>query len=170
MRNPHGERYRVEPTLRHLAVAILVAALGAARRSANAERAAALHLLLGLAWLAIGSVGWVGSVITGSDRIFIGVVVIFALGTVVQSLIGAWSHLTPMSRPGGPDIHRVLLARADIGARLQVLVFNTGVTLVVAAVAGAPTGGSGVALIVRATLFALAKVTLPARPTRVEVA
>jgi hypothetical protein len=139
-------------------ILVLEGALRATRpRPKHPERAASLHLLLGLVWLAVGSVLWTTSVILSSDRILTTVVVVLALGTVVQSLIGAWSHLTPMSKSGGPDVHRGSLARADMGARSQVLVLNVGVGLAVAASAGAPTATASIVLVVGATLFALAK-------------
>ena len=127
------------------------------RRPTRPERAAGAHLILSLAWLSIGGVLATIAVSVGSDRLFVTVVVVLALGTVLQALVGAWSHLTPMAAPGGPEIHRALLARADLGALWQVIAFNGGVAIVLAATLGLPGSTVGLALTIAATLFAIAK-------------
>jgi hypothetical protein len=127
------------------------------RRPARPERAAGAHLILALAWLMIGGLASVIGVGVASDRLLTTVVVVVALGTVVQSLVGAWSHLTPMAAPGGPEVHRMLLARADVGAWPQVVAFNLGVALVAAATLGTLGVSAGIALVLGATLFAIAK-------------
>jgi hypothetical protein len=127
------------------------------RRPARPERTAGAHLVLALSWLVVGGVVATVAVCVGSDRQLTTVVVVLALGTVLQSLLGAWSHLTPMAAPGGPEVHRLLLARADVGARIQLVAFNVGVILTAAATLGAPGAALGIALIVGATLFAIAK-------------
>jgi hypothetical protein len=140
-----------------VAVALEGALRSVRRRPARPERAAGAHLILGLVWLVIGGLAAVAGVGVASDRLLTTVVVVVALGTVVQSLVGAWGHLTPMATPGGPEVHRTLLARADVGAWPQVIAFNLGVVLVAAATLGAPGTAAGIALVLGATLFAIAK-------------
>jgi nitrite reductase (NO-forming) len=137
------------------------------RRPSRPERAAAAHLILALAWLVAGGLASTIGVILVSDRLLTMMVVMVTLGTVVQSLVGAWSHLTPMAAPGGPEVHRLLLARADVGAWPQVVAFNLGVALVAAAALGAPSVAAGIALVLGAALFAITKgrvVRLPEPP------
>ena len=114
-----------------------MAVLALRRRSEHAERAASMHLIASLSWLAVGSVSWAAAAAAGGiDTRLLALVSVFAIGVVVQALLGAWSHLLPMASLGGPDVHRRLLARADRFAIPQVAVYNVGTALLTAAAGG----------------------------------
>lgn len=116
---------------------VAMAVLALRRRPEHAEVAAASHLIAALTWLALGSAAWTAMTAAGtSDRYLLAVVAAIALGTVIQALLGAWSHLVPMAATGGPEAHRRRLARADLLVAPQVAAFNLAVAVVVGAAAG----------------------------------
>jgi len=115
---------------------------------------AAKHLLLGLAWFETGSIALAAVLARGLDAFATfrePFLVIFALGWAIQTLLGAWLYLLPMSRPGHPDERRRQLAAIELGGGVQLLALNAGVLLLALAGAGWVSGtvgavGSGLAL------------------------
>jgi nitrite reductase (NO-forming) len=106
----------------------------------------AKHLLLALGWFSAGSVwlavglfrgvGW----FTGATDVFI---VIFAGGWILQTLLGAWQYLLPMSRPGHPERRRAELAAIEWGGTVQLVALNLGLAML--ALAAGTSGSSGLA-------------------------
>lgn len=115
---------------------------------------AAKHLLLGLAWFETGSIALAAVLARGLDAFATfrePFLAIFALGWAIQTLLGAWLYLLPMSRPGHPDERRRQLAAIELGGGVQLLALNAGVLLLALAGAGWVSGtvgavGSGLAL------------------------
>lgn len=107
----------------------------------------AKHLLLALGWFAAGTIWLVGALIrgaawfAGADELF---VVVFAGGWILQTVLGAWQYLLPMSRPGHPDQRRSSLAAVEWGGTVQLVALNVG--LVLLAVAASRTGASVLAI------------------------
>lgn len=148
-------------------VGVAVFAVRAAlSRPPAAEAGAASFLMGGIAWMlaAAALLAW----LTATDAIVErggAIVAAVAAGVVVQSLLGAWSYLVPMRAPGGPHVHRALLARASRGAPVQTAVLNVGVA---ALVAGGWSGTAiwsraGAVLLAAAVVVVIAKVSLPPR-------
>jgi nitrite reductase (NO-forming) len=108
----------------------------------------AKHLLLALGWFAAGAVWLLVALIrgvqwfAGADDLF---VVVFAGGWILQTLLGAWQYLLPMSRPGHPDERRASLAAVEWGGTVQLVAFNVG--LVLLALAASRSGASGLATV-----------------------
>jgi nitrite reductase (NO-forming) len=108
----------------------------------------AKHLLLALGWFAAGTIWLVGALIrgaswfAGADDLF---VVVFAGGWILQTLLGAWQYLLPMSRPGHPDQRRASLAAVEWGGTVQLVALNVG--LVLLAIAASRTGASVLATV-----------------------
>lgn len=125
------------------------------------ERAAGLHLGASVAWLvAAAAGGFVAVAAARLDTVQLGLVVAVTLGVAVQALLGTWSYLLPVSAPGGAEVRRKRLARTRVGGGAQVASFNAGAVLAVAAASGTlpgAAGGVGLALVVAAGLFSLAK-------------
>ena len=68
--------------------------------------AAAFHMLAAFAWFVVGSVGLAVALVhgaAGADRYREVFLTAFVGGWLVQVLLGAWSYLLPMARPGHPD-------------------------------------------------------------------
>ena len=123
----------------------------------------AKHLLLALGWFAAGAVWLLVALIrgvqwfAGADDLF---VVVFAGGWILQTLLGAWQYLLPMSRPGHPDERRASLAAVEWGGTVQLVALNVG--LVLLALAASRSGASvlatvGAALALVGTAMALIK-------------
>lgn len=93
---------------------------------------AAKHLVAALAWFIVGSLALVWVMRDGAEGVdafrdpFLA---IFVLGWVVQTLLGAWEYLLPMSRPGHPEDRRRWLTSIEAGGVLQVVALNLGVVL-----------------------------------------
>jgi hypothetical protein len=85
---------------------------------------------------------------------------VFVGGWVLQTLLGAWQYLLPMSRPGHPDERRRFLAVMEFARGLQLLALNAG--LVLTALRGAgwvsdTLGSIGVGLAIGGGALALVK-------------
>ncbi|MDP9327427.1 MAG: hypothetical protein M3P10_04385 [Actinomycetota bacterium] len=108
----------------------------------------AKHLLLALGWFAAGALWLPVALIrgaqwfAGADDLF---VVVFAGGWILQTLLGAWQYLLPMSRPGHPDGRRASLAAVEWGGTVQLVALNMG--LVLLALAASRSGASALATI-----------------------
>ena len=124
---------------------------------------AARHLLAALVWLTVGTAWLLVALIrgvawfAGAGDLFI---VVFAGGWVLQTLLGAWLYLLPMSRPGHPDDRRSWLAAVEWGGTVQLVALNVGLALL--AVAASRRGASaaatvGVALALLGAVMALVK-------------
>lgn len=100
---------------------------------------AGLHMVCGVAWFTVGSAALMVSTLRGRagvDAFLTDFLVIFAIGWIVQVLLGAWSYLLPVGRPGDPSARRARLIAFEWAALLQVLIFNAGVFLMAARAAG----------------------------------
>ena len=119
----------------------------------------AKHLLLATGWFAIGAVWLPVALIrgpqwfAGADDLF---VIVFVGGWILQTLLGAWQYLLPVTRPGHPDERRGWLAAMEWGSTAQLVALNFG--LVLLAVAASRSGASDVATIGAA--FALVGATM----------
>jgi hypothetical protein len=58
------------------------------------------------------------------------VVVGGSAGFVFQAILGAWAFLLPSTRPPIPERRRRELVAMELAGRLQVIVYNTGLILV----------------------------------------
>jgi nitrite reductase (NO-forming) len=65
----------------------------------------------------------------GFDRFRSTYLVAFVGGWLVQVLLGAWSYLLPMARPGHPEARRRSLSAFEAAAPVQVAVLNAGLAL-----------------------------------------
>jgi nitrite reductase (NO-forming) len=121
----------------------------------------AKHLLLALAWFMAGALWLVvalirgGAWFAGADDLF---VVVFVGGWILQTLLGAWQYLLPMSRPGHPDERRASLAAVEWGGTVQLVAMNVG--LVLLALAAARSGASVLAAVGAASALAGATMAL----------
>ncbi|MGH2755956.1 MAG: hypothetical protein ACRDLB_16200 [Actinomycetota bacterium] len=92
---------------------------------------AAFHLVAAMGWALITTMALV-VILTQRDwaaaRDF--VVVGGAGGFAVQALMGAWSFLLPSTRAPVPQRRRVELVAMEVGGRAQLIVYNTGLILV----------------------------------------
>lgn len=124
---------------------------------------AAFHMMAGVAWFTAGSLGLARALLDGAagfDRFRPLFLTAFIGGWLVQVLLGAWSYLLPMARPGHPDERRRGLVVFEVGARTQVVVLNLGLLLVAGRGAGwlgATAGDLGTGLALAAGIFALTK-------------
>jgi nitrite reductase (NO-forming) len=124
---------------------------------------AAKHLLLALAWFVVGAIVLAVALARGTeafDRFREPYLAIFVVGWVLQTLLGAWQYLLPMAHPGHPDDRRRQLAAIEFGGRLQVVAYNAGVALLVAAGGGwlgGVAGAVGAGLALGGGALALAK-------------
>ena len=127
------------------AVAYAAGALGLAWMVVKAFRmprawpvpVAAKHLVCALGWFLVGALTlpWMlADDLVGSREPFLA---IFVCGWVLQTLLGAWQFLLPMSRPGHPDERRAWLSAIEVGGTVQVLALNAGVALLALGGAGA---------------------------------
>ncbi len=111
-------------------VVVVVAVLRIERRWS--VPVAAFHMIAGVGWFVAASIGlgWVlleGK--AGFDAYRPLFLVAFVGGWLVQVLLGAWSYLLPMGRPGHPQERRRSLAAFEMAAPLQVLLLNLGLVL-----------------------------------------
>ncbi|MEO8476239.1 MAG: hypothetical protein ABI572_04185 [Actinomycetota bacterium] len=100
---------------------------------------AAFHMLAGFAWFVAGSVGLAIALVDGAagfDRYREVFLSAFVGGWLVQVLLGAWSYLLPMARPGHPSERRRWLWVFERAAPAQVALLNAGLGLLVAVSAG----------------------------------
>jgi nitrite reductase (NO-forming) len=121
---------------------------------------AGFHMVSGVGWFAIGSI-WLAIAVARDQPMGRAFLDVFVLGWVVQVLIGAWSYLLPMMRPGDPGKHRSGLHALEVGGRTQVALLNAGVALLVMSDLGWWRGDMVGSLLAFAALaFALAKAWL----------
>ena len=119
----------------------------------------AKHLLLAVGWFAVGAVWLLVALIrgpqwfAGADDLFL---IMFVGGWILQTLLGAWQYLLPVTRPGHPDERRGWLAAMEWGSTAQLVALNLG--LVLLAIAATRSGASDVATIGAA--FALVGATM----------
>jgi nitrite reductase (NO-forming) len=124
---------------------------------------AALHMVAAVGWFVGGSLGLAWALVHGPegfDRFRTTFLVAFVVGWLVQVLLGAWSYLLPMGRPGHPDARRRSLAAFEMAAPVQVVLLNAGLALLLARGAGwvGPGAGDvGVVLTAAAITLALVK-------------
>ncbi len=125
--------------------------------------AAAFHMMAAVAWFVVGSLGLALALFDGEagfDRYRTMFLVAFVGGWLVQVLLGAWSYLLPMARPGHPSDRRRALAVFELAAPLQIVLLNGGLVLMAARAAGwigdGP-GRLGVAAALTGGAIALAK-------------
>lgn len=115
---------------------------------------AAKHLLLAFGWFVVGSLALAVALARGLDEVarfrepFLAT---FVVGWAIQTLLGAWLYLLPMSRPGHPEPRRRQLAAIELGWAIQLVALNAGVALLALAGAGWVSGtvgavGAGLAL------------------------
>ena len=101
--------------------------------------AAALHMLAAFGWFVVGSLGLAFALFRGAagadryQRVFL---VAFVAGWLVQVLLGAWSYLLPMARPGHPTDRRRWLSAFELAAPVQVALLNAGLLLLAGSGAG----------------------------------
>ncbi|MGZ4133421.1 MAG: hypothetical protein ACXVWF_10255 [Actinomycetota bacterium] len=94
---------------------------------------AGLHMVSAVAWWAVGSAGLAWALLQGVEGfdayrpIFLSA---FVGGFLVQVLLGAWSYLLPMNRPGHPVERRRALSAFEAGAWVQVAFLNAGLALI----------------------------------------
>lgn len=138
-----------------------IAARALRRLPAMAEPAPALHLGAAVAWLAAALAAHAVAEAAGPLRgLPLPLLAALGLGFVVQTLLGAWSYLLPVSAPGGREVRHALLARASRGAGVQAVAFNAAATVVVLAAAGrapSPAGPAGLAAVAATTAVVLVK-------------
>jgi nitrite reductase (NO-forming) len=94
----------------------------------------AKHFLAAGAWFLGGTLALATALLRGAaafDAFGQVYLVVFVGGWIVQTLLGAWLYLLPMSRPGHPDDRRRSLAGAELGGRLQLVALNAGLVLMV---------------------------------------
>ena len=108
--------------------------------------AAGLHMVAGAVWFVAGSIGlavamWDGSL--GFDGYRLVFLTAFVGGWLVQVLLGAWSFLLPMGRPGHPLQRRRSLAAFEMAAPAQVAALNAGLLLMAGSGAGWLGSGAG---------------------------
>lgn len=133
------------------------------------ERTAGLHLGAAVVWLAGAAVA--GLATLAFDRLNayqLALVGAVALGVAVQSLMGTWSYLLPVSAPGGAEARRRGLARTASGGLAQVALYNAGTLLVVASAARLLPGAAGtvgLGLVAATAIFSLAKLPGPGQRT-----
>jgi nitrite reductase (NO-forming) len=124
---------------------------------------AGLHMLAAVAWFTVGSIGLAWSLLHGAagfDAYRPVYLTAFVGGFLVQVLLGAWSFLLPMHRPGHPDERRRSLSVFEVAAVVQVVLLNVGLILVGlygAGWAGEPGGTIGSAFALTGGGVALAK-------------
>ena len=124
---------------------------------------AARHILAAIAWFALGSVALaisVGRGAAGFDDFRADFLVLFVLGWIVQTLLGAWLYLLPMQRPAHPDQRRATLRALEFGGWIELFALNAGVALLAARGAGwvpAAVGEAGVILASAGVSIALVK-------------
>lgn len=125
--------------------------------------AAAFHMMAAVAWFVVGSLGLALALFDGEagfDRYRATFLVAFVGGWLVQVLLGAWSYLLPMARPGHPNDRRRALAVFELAASLQIVLLNGGLVLMAARAAGwigDGLGRLGVAAALTGGAIALAK-------------
>jgi nitrite reductase (NO-forming) len=114
----------------------------------------AKHLLLAVVWLAAGAV-WLLAALSRGGQWFAGAgdvfVVVFAGGWILQTLLGAWQYLLPMTTPAHPEDRRRMLAAMEWGGTGQLVSLNAGLALLAIAASGpgltlAATAGAVLAL------------------------
>jgi nitrite reductase (NO-forming) len=121
------------------------------------------HLICALGWFLVGSF-LLPSVLAGGAgslaRFREPYLAIFVGGWALQTLLGAWQYLLPMSRPGHPDDRRRQLAAIELGGTLQVVALNSGLVLLAISGTGwvpGSIGAVGAGLALGAGILALAK-------------
>ena len=101
--------------------------------------AAAFHMLAAFAWFVAGSIGLAIALFdgaAGADRYREVFLTAFVGGWLVQVLLGAWSYLLPMARPGHPTERRRWLWAFELAAPVQVALLNAGLVLLAGRGAG----------------------------------
>lgn len=127
---------------------------------------AAWHMVAGVAWFVTGSVLFAAALVrgpSGFDSFRSTYLVAFVGGWLIQVLLGAWSYLLPMARPGHPAERRRSLAAVELAAPVQVVVLNVGLVLLAlrgAGVVGPNIGDIGLVLTAIGGIAALAKAWL----------
>ncbi len=124
---------------------------------------AAMHMMAAVAWFVAGSLlmAWALAHGPGGFEAFRSVfLTAFVGGWLVQVLLGAWSYLLPMARPGHPDVRRRSLAAFEMAAVVQVSLLNVGLVLMAVRAGGyvgQAAGDVGVLLAFSGAAVALAK-------------
>ncbi|MGH2628958.1 MAG: hypothetical protein ACRDHI_00135, partial [Actinomycetota bacterium] len=121
-----------------LGMVVLVATLIRGARN-WAIPTAAFHMMGAVAWFVAGSIGLAVALLDGPagfDRYRPVFLTAFVGGWLLQVLLGAWSYLLPMARPGHPTDRRRSLAVFELAAPIQLVLLNLGLLLVAARGAG----------------------------------
>jgi nitrite reductase (NO-forming) len=108
--------------------------------------AAAYHMMAAVAWFVVGSIGLALALrdgVAGFDRYRETFLIAFVAGWLVQVLLGAWSYLLPMAKPGHPAERRRALAAFELAAPWQLVVLNGGLALMAADALGWTGDGAG---------------------------
>lgn len=132
--------------------------------------AAGFHMLAAFSWFVAGSIGLAIALVHGpatADRYRDVFLTAFVGGWLVQVLLGAWSYLLPMARPGHPTERRRWLSVFEFAVPVQVALLNLGLLLLAGRGSGwlAPGfGRTGAVLAFVGGGIALAKAWLFAAP------
>ena len=101
---------------------------------------AAKHLLIAVAWFVYGSVATAVTVLRdgtpGFDAFRDTFLLVFVVGWIVQTLLGAWLYLLPMATPAHPDERRRFLIGIELGGAVELTALNLGLMLVLLTYAG----------------------------------
>jgi nitrite reductase (NO-forming) len=157
-----GLALRVAPLAAVGGLGVVGGALGTAWLAVAAMRAprtwpvpiAAKHFVAGVGWFVGGSLGLAVALARGLDAFAAyrePYLIAFVGGWIVQVLLGAWTYLLPMARPGHPDERRRQLAVGELGGTLQLVAYDGGLLLLlIGAIGRGPDGlaavGAGLAL------------------------
>jgi nitrite reductase (NO-forming) len=133
------------------------------------HRAAIGHLGAGVAWGAAGAGAASALVLArgaAADAWSSAVLVPIGVGWIVQTLVGAWTHLLPTIGPGDPALHAAQRRLLGRGASPRLVLWQVGTAgLAVGVVAdAAPVAAAGSAAV---GIVVVASVALLARATRV---
>lgn len=108
------------------------------------------HFVAALLWFVGGAfalaVATARDGLLGFERFHDPFLIAFVAGWLLQTLLGAWSYLLPMARPGHPDERRRMLSVFEIASPLQWLCLNGGLLLMLVAHGPAGTIAIGLAL------------------------
>jgi hypothetical protein len=101
---------------------------------------AARHLLCAVTWFVYGSIATAVTIlrdgVLGFDAIRDTFLLVFVVGWIVQTLVGAWLYLLPMWSPAHPDDRRRSLLGIELGAVVELTALNIGLVLVLMTNAG----------------------------------
>jgi nitrite reductase (NO-forming) len=138
-----GLGLRLEPVAAVGGIGVVLGTMGTAWLAVAAMRTprtwpvpiAGKHFVAGVAWFVGGAMGLAVALARGLDAFAAyrePYLIAFVGGWIVQVLLGAWTYLLPMARPGHPDERRRQLSVAELGGTLQLVALNGGLLLLLA--------------------------------------